>query len=153
MGGFLDSKPSLYGTMKYAGKGLAANQKDMISFLAPLVPMGYYWDREKDMLVNPGKLTPALTHETPWDHAMHGTSKRCGLDHHVLFDIYGVIPHRCLDCWKCCVTIDTFEDLMKVQALQREQAREHNMPCKCGIEVRDYTPKHYGAYYYSDSLD
>jgi hypothetical protein len=31
----------------------------------------------------------------------------------------------------------------------------HNLdlPSKCGIELRDYTPKHYGAYFYCDGFD
>jgi hypothetical protein len=42
---------------------------------------------------------------------------------------------------------------MTVFEMQKQQAAQHKFPCKCGIEVRDYTPKHYGAYYYADSLD
>jgi len=28
-----------------------------------------------------------------------------------------------------------------------------DLPSKCGIELRDYTPKHYGAYFYCDGFD
>jgi hypothetical protein len=35
----------------------------------------------------------------------------------------------------------------------RDLQIEQKVPSKCGIEVRDYTPKHYGGYYYHDSLE
>ncbi|MFA9408743.1 MAG: hypothetical protein ACERKJ_07890, partial [Candidatus Dadabacteria bacterium] len=120
---------------------------DVTRVLAPLQGHGYHWDPSTQTLKNQGVKTIGL--ETPWCHAIGTHTKNCLLDHHIAFKFYKIIPPACLECWKVVATPNTFAQLMQMEKLQRDLT----YPCKCGIELRDYTPKHYGSYFYNDSLD
>jgi hypothetical protein len=147
--GFMSSHPSIYQTMNWKGEAASIVQKDVIAILETVASqLGLYWDADKIRLsrrVDKNQLTV----DTPWCHKDFGSSKRCGFDHHVCFNTFGIIPPRCLECWKTVVTPNTFEELIKLRDLQTQLP----FPCKCGIELRDYTPKFYGGYHYADSYD
>jgi hypothetical protein len=87
--------------------------------------------------------------DTPWIHNHSDSNKDCGLWHNVMFDLYGFIPTPCMECWKLVVSMDTVEQLFDMDEMQRELMEFS----KCGIEVRDYTPRLYGAYFYNSSVD
>jgi len=87
--------------------------------------------------------------DTPWVHNYSDPKKDCGLWHHIMFDLYGFIPTLCMECWKIVVIMDTVEQLFDMDEMQRELGEFS----KCGIEVRDYTPRLYGAYFYNDSIE
>ena len=87
--------------------------------------------------------------DTPWIHNNSDPAKDCGLWHNIMFDLYGFIPTPCMECWKLVVVMDTVEQLFDMDEMQVELG-EYS---KCGIEVRDYTPRLYGAYFYNSSLD
>lgn len=95
------------------------------------------------------RLAIAVGTDTPWHHVKHLTTKKCGVDNHIKFQVFGYIPPRCMECWKVCVTVKTLEDLFKLLEIEKSLERAS----KCGIELRWYTPKLYGGYFYNNSLD
>lgn len=88
--------------------------------------------------------------DTPWVHPRTDPNRDCGLWHGIMFDYYGILPSPCFECWKVVVSPRTLKELFMLLDLQSEYWEG---PCKCGIEVRDYTPRLYGGYFYNDSLD
>lgn len=147
--GFLHSTPKIYGQMRVP-KGSyheKQRQEDYITLFAPLLNMGYTLDPVDGRLKIFGPRN--LAQETPWCHAKGDPTKHCTLDHNILFNVFNIIPPRCLTCWKICVAPNTFHELLQLEQLEKEM----DVPCKCGIEVRDYTPRHYGGYFYTSSLD
>jgi len=86
---------------------------------------------------------------TPWHHVKHCSNKRCALDHEVKFNVLGYIPPKCQECWKVVVSPRTLKELF----LLLEVEKNLQEPSKCGIEMRWYTPKLYGGYFYTNSLD
>lgn len=90
-----------------------------------------------------------IQHTTPWIHAKHLPCMSCYRDHHIKFNFFGYIPPRCMECWKIVVMPRTVAELFELHDLQKEM----NRPSKCGIELRHYTTRMYGGYYYARSLD
>lgn len=148
--GFLSSPAMIYGTMNHKGLLKKMVKEDMSSLFQPLLARGFSWDANMEKLVMPGiKEHRAMLFNTPWCHAKGTPRKHCGLDHQVTFNTWGVIPKRCLSCWKVTVTPNSFKQLMQLEVLQKNM----DVPSKCGIELRDYTPKFYGGYFYNHSID
>lgn len=87
--------------------------------------------------------------QTPWQHVNHLHTKRCSVDHSVKFNALGYIPPRCQECWKVCVTPRTLKELFLLIEVEKDLDRAS----KAGIEMRWYTPKLYGGYFYNNSLD
>jgi hypothetical protein len=146
---FGDSDPRIYQAMKSGGTIQKWANEDYYAMLAPLVggPMNLAWNTETHKLQQSGPR--GLVNNTPWCHMRHAPRKRCGLDHHILFNTWGIIPPKCMECWKVVVSPRTFHELMLLEEV------EHGLqqPSKCGIELRDYTPRFYGGYFYNHSLD
>jgi hypothetical protein len=146
--GFRDSDPRIYKQMRIKGEMGKIAKRDIVSQLKPIENMGFRWNKQ-------GKLSKPIIAEsvmttTPWCHTRHLPSKNCGLDHQITWNAFGIIHPRCMSCWKTVVTPKNFDELMK---WKRVQDSVIPFACKCGIELRDYTPKHYGAYHYANSLD
>jgi len=57
--------------------------------------------------------------------------------------------HAVWSAGKFCITIKNLDDLFKLLSIEKES----NRASKCGIELRWYTPKLYGGYFYNNSLD
>lgn len=87
--------------------------------------------------------------DTPWIHVKHADGKRCNLDHFLLFNYFGFVPRRCMECWKTVVAPRTLRELFQLLDLQKKMG----VPSKCGIEMRPYTDRFYGGYFYSNSLE
>lgn len=148
--GFMDSGPRIYNTMQLEGTIKNWDDNDIYTRLAPLYERGFAWDPKDSRLKN---MAPqAIVANTPWTHGKSIYTKHCGLDHNIMFNTFNIIPPRCLDCWKVCVTLQNFDECVRMEKLQRELATQ-GIPCKCGAEMRDYTPKFFGAYFYTNSLD
>jgi hypothetical protein len=143
---FLQSAPQIYQQMQLEGLAGKWNKRDIYTLLSPLLSAGFQWDLETGTLTQ-GKGT--VQPNTPWVHQREPSCKRCNLDHAILFNTWAIIPPRCLECWKVVVTPKNFSELLELEKLENGM----NRPCKCGIELRDYTPKHYGGYFYNNSLD
>jgi hypothetical protein len=119
---------------------------DIIEKMGSLVANGTYSvDPASGML----KSNMVTATETPWVHVKHAVGKRCTMDHHLLFQCFRIIPKRCMSCWKVVVAPRTFAELMGLLQLQYEL----QVPAKCGIEVRPYTPRLYGGYFYTNSVE
>jgi len=147
--GFLESGSRIYNTIQWGGYANDLAEKDVVSKLKVLTNAGYQWDASKSKLVLPHSWSGMQT-DTPWVHTSVQNCKLCSLDHNVIFNNFGIIPQRCMDCWKICCTIPDFNHLMRMKQMQQNWFVTSS---KCGIELRDYTPKHYGAYFYTGSLD
>jgi hypothetical protein len=122
-------------------------EMDVFKKLSGLAGNGWAWDSGTMTLSQPGPKTMAI--DTPWSHATVSHDKNCNFDHHIAFDKFGIIPPKCLKCWKVCMGLPNFATLMEMENLQNQMP----WPCKCGIELRDYTTKHYGAYFYNNTLE
>lgn len=86
---------------------------------------------------------------SPWVHPVPAQDRNCGLWHFIMFERYGILPSPCFECWKTVVAPRTLKELMALMDLQYQ----YKHPCKCGIEIREYVPRLYGGYFYSNSLD
>lgn len=145
--GFQQSSNMLYNSSTLYGQLKKWTDTDIYRILSPLKKMGYFWSAETHSMKQPNER--GLSAETPWIHAMGSYKKRCFFDHHIMFDMFNIIPPRCQECWKTVATPNTFKQLLEIEDIQSQMG----VPCKCGIELRDYTPKHYGSYFYSNSFD
>jgi len=90
-----------------------------------------------------------------WDHVNPDPERvRCG-KFRMLFEARNIIPSFCLSCWKVCVTPRTLRELFDLRDIQIEMVEENpKCWCKCGIEMRDWTPgKIYGGYFYTNSYE
>jgi hypothetical protein len=147
---FLASGGALYNTMTHKGTLAKWLDDDVNSLLSPLLNCGFVWDANSDMLRRP---TPTdhrkMVFSTPWCHAKGTPRKHCGMDHHITFNNFHIIHPRCLSCWKVVVTPKTFKQLCQLEVTEKNM----NVASKCGIEMRDYTPKFYGGYFYNHSLE
>ncbi len=119
---------------------------DLISKIdEPLRSMGFSLTFEGTYTRN---VHPVGVH-TPWNHVNHLFTKRCAIDHGIKFNSLGYIPPRCQECWKVCVVPRTLKELFLLLEVEKDLDRAS----KCGIEMRWYTPKFYGGYFYNNSLD
>jgi len=146
---YLESGPKIYGTMEWGGIADSIRKRDVIAKLKNIEGLGYKWCSETSTLKMPVTFM-GMTEKSPWVHTNIQNTKRCGMDHNVIFNTYGIIPPRCMECWKVCCSIPDFDHLMKMKKMQEGVT---HISSKCGIELRDYAPKHYGAYFYTGSLD
>jgi len=148
--GILEANPAIYKVMQSPQGGVLFNQLDgdyggKFGFLTD---RGYIFDAKDGRFRIPSDQR-SLLQPTPWCHAKHAPSKHCAFDHNLVFNNFNIIPPRCLQCWKVVATPKTFDELMQLETIQKQM----DVPCKCGIELRDYTPKLYGGYWYNNSLD
>lgn len=111
----------------------------------PLKRAGYYLNYDGVYR----KFATAVGVDTPWHHVKHLRTKKCGLDHNVKFETLGYVPPRCLECWKVVVAPRTLKELFQLLDVEKAIGK----PAKCGIEIRNYTPKYYGGYFYNNSLE
>jgi hypothetical protein len=146
--GFEQAPPYIYETMKVEGKLGELASRDWIGIFAGMSRLGFHWDPTSTTLKQLGAF-PVMQHNTPWCHAATTPGKHCALDHNIIFSNFRIIHPRCQNCWKICMTIENFDHLRQIETMQLEQKKS----AKCGAEMRDYTPKHYGAYWYTESLD
>jgi hypothetical protein len=131
--------------MNWKGQAADWNDYDLPTQLAPLFAQGYHIDHATGMITK----RTAGGWDTPWIYVKSIDSKKCNIDHNIKFNTYKFIPPRCLQCWKVVATPNTFEQLMKLYEVECGM----DVPCKCGIEVRDYTAKSYGGYFYNSSFE
>jgi len=105
-----------------------------------------------------GKLKPVLRgydSVNPWWYAKVFTDRDCVKLKDLYFEHFGIIPSRCLRCWKTVVVTNPNPEKQKVSALfkLRDILHKTGFPCKCGVDVRKYTPNRYSGFIYGDSLE
>jgi len=140
-----NTRPYVEKVRQWGGKAAEWNKLDVISNVEDMLGRGYYIKTDSGMI----GMKKSHGYRTPWIHVKQACSKRCGIDHTIKFEKFGYIPPRCMQCWKVVVMPRTIVELVKLEELERIM----NRPSKCGIEVRNYTPRHYGGYFYNDSLE
>lgn len=139
---------SVFGTRNIAGQYKEWQKLNVIERLEPLLgAAGYYVKRDNGRIGRTMSLGWAW--QTPWLHMKQAHKKRCGLDSHVIFQNYGFITQRCQECWKIVVAPRTLTELFKLKEIEDDLG----LPAKCGIEVREHTPRMYGGYFYTCSLE
>lgn len=119
-------------------------EKDLITPIQHLVANG-------SLTIRDGVITTSVPSEavdTPWHHTV-SADLNCALWHQIMFDIYGLLPSACLQCWKVVFSPQTVEQLFETIKVQEQIGK----PSKCGIEIRPQTDRLYGAYWYNRSLD
>jgi hypothetical protein len=101
----------------------------------------------------------ASTTKTPWLFAKGIKGHLCHLMHGVYYGVFGCVPNGCFKhCWKitaCNKGIKddvvrqlTMKDIMQIEQLQLDM----DVPSKCGMDRRTYSPNLWGAYWYYTSL-
>jgi len=100
-----------------------------------------------------GKITlntsGTLLPSTPWLFIKKDQEKECFTWHTIIFDMLGMMPAPCLNCWKVVVRPRTLREHMQLFEIMKELDR----PSKLGIEVRNEVHGLYGAYFYNNSYE
>ena len=146
--GFESSNPRVYKVMQVEGEMKKIGQKDIHASLHPMLKMGYAWSA--DGKLKKPQIEKWLSFDTPWCNMRQARDKNCNLDWTVCWSTFNFIHPRCMRCWKTVISPKNFDELMTWYKIEHD---EIGFPCKCGIELRDYVPKHYGGYHYASSLE
>lgn len=81
--------------------------------------------------------------DSPWLNTRLAEDRRCKIWGNY-FRLYGLIPRKCHYCFKVVVRLNTLRDLIKMREVQKKL----NFFSKCGLEIREFVPALYGAYWY-----
>jgi len=93
--------------------------------------------------------TVGIDIDTPWIYTNPHPHLFC-MYYQQIFNAYGFIPKKCLDCYKVVVMPRTFHELMQLLYVQELLIEENKKCwCKCGIEIRDTVSRNYGGYFYT----
>lgn len=94
-----------------------------------------------------------LSKNVPWIHNRYLAAEKpmnnCTKAHTYFSQQMNFIHSECHNCWKVVALLNTVEDLMNMEKLQRTMNRQ----AKCGIEARGYVSRLYGAYFYNKTLE
>ena len=123
---------------------LELEKKDWITKLKKLLEhQGGYWLRIED-----GKFVPrfpVVAWDAPWVYVKPDPKARCDIYQRVFFQVLNHIHSHCRDCWKVVVRPRNLVELFDLYELQKEM----DVPCKCGLEVRETVNGLYGGYFYN----
>jgi hypothetical protein len=127
---------------------------DIIEHLRPLWEGAGFKLRESDGKLI-GKSQAAI--EAPWHYIKECWECDCFTWHHVIFEYISkrlvigrkFVPSGCQECFKVVVRPATIKQLFALEKMQIAM----DLPCKCGIEVRNYVHGLYGGYFYTRSLE
>jgi len=145
--GIGEGDPKIYATQQIHGKNREWMEQDVFKRLQGVAAKGFKWDSNGLVLRQMGEMS--MNPNTPWCHAKGHHELRCSVDHHIIWEGFGIITPRCQNCWKVCLGLPDFKSLMRMKEIQEDW----DIAAKCGAEVRDYTPKTYGAYFYNIGID
>lgn len=92
---------------------------------------------------------------SPWYFIRHGLNRDCLKWHDLYFDHFQIIPAACMQCWKVVIYPNEDPGLQRVTDLfkMRDFLILSQMPSKCGIDVRRFTPHRYAGFIYGDSVE
>ena len=123
---------------------------EIIRKLHPITQGDWYWDFTTD------KLTPKFPpHPSPtiWRYGPE-LEFSCTLWKEIMFERVlekKAVPSHCHGCYKVIAKPRTLAELVAIEAFQQTTIGFGRS--KCGLEMRTYTPRLYGAYWYCDGLD
>lgn len=133
-------------------KNMQYNEIQLLNFYNYFKHKGGHWiDIESKELTH----QKHVSWDTPWYHVNPDPERHKCTKLRNLFQAKNFIPSFCLGCWKVCVTPRTLRELFELRDIQLEMVKDNpKCWCKCGIEMRDWTPgKVYGGYFYTNSYD
>jgi hypothetical protein len=92
--------------------------------------------------------------QTPWYFIKRGMFRDCLLWHQIYFEYFNFVPTGCQNCWKCMIVTHTDPSKQTVLDLfkLRDMLVSLNMPSKCGMDIRDFTPHRYAGFVYAESF-
>jgi len=76
-------------------------------------------------------------------------NRKCRLHFTIFFEQMGLLPYRCLDCWKVVIRPRTLKETVELA----EKIYDLGCPYKYGYDTREYTFGGYGIFIYNDSLE
>lgn len=121
---------------------------NLVRIFKPLTgPKGGFHRRLADGKFVPN--LPAMADEAPWVYVKPVEGARCNIYQRVFFQVLGMVPSFCRNCWKVVIKPKTLHDLFTLYEYQRMAG----VPCKCGIERRPTTTSLYGGYFYTRSKE
>ena len=134
-----------------ATKGLGIyselDKRDIIDRLLPTLSRGNYAVKSNGRIES--NASSGVVFNSPWLHQTHAENLNCNLWHFFMFNHYQwFVPSQCQECWKVVVGPRSLSELWKLKDLQWKLG----IPSKAGIEVREYTAKLYGGYFYNKGL-
>ena len=125
-----------------------------VRVLGPVLEdLKWFFDRRLNQYTCQGR--SFLKVDGPWIYTNPHTESACKLYQAIVQSMH-FIPKPCLACWKIVVVPHTLYELFQVYEWQKEFTKGHigkDRFCKCGIETRWWTPRDYGAYFYTDSKE
>jgi len=132
-------------------------RNDVIEWMRPLIDSKTYQVRRSDGKFVMCPVTEA--HTSPWHHINYSVGADCPYLHQQLFNVISArtpagkfIPSRCQACWKIVIRPQNLNQLFALERLLIDL----DLPSKCGIERRSYTPLSkylYGGYIYNSSVE
>jgi len=137
--------------MNYTGNDNLYNEIDLIPGMhrGDMFGPGRYIDTVDQQL---HKFTGIET-DLPWILVNPNPDLYC-MEYRAIFDGFGFIPSKCLQCYKIVVMPRTFHQLMQLLDLMENLSKENpTFWCKCGVERRDFVPRSYGGYFYTKTHD
>lgn len=96
---------------------------------------------------------PAIKTDPTWIYVNPNPKLYC-MEYQAIVKGFGFIPSRCLECYKVVVMPRSFHELMQLYELEQVLVKENpKCWCKCGIEAREFVPRHYGGYFYNKGIE
>lgn len=96
---------------------------------------------------------PAIDIDPGWIYVNPNPDLFC-MEYQAIVKGFGFIPKTCRNCYKVVVMPRSFHELMQLYELEVKMAEENpRCWCKCGIEQRQFVPRNYGGYFYTQGLE
>ncbi len=118
-----------------------------------LASEGWYIDCKTNMYSCAGRVFHSP--DKPWIYVNPQPGAGCPV-YQAIVDGCKFIPTPCLNCWKVVVAPNSLFELMQLYKLQIEFTADRmgtGRFCKCGTEIRPYTHRNYGGYFYCKSQE
>ena len=119
------------------------NFKNIVELLQPVKDSGgWFWNNYGKMERMPVGPMP----ETPWIY--QNMDFQCVKWHEIFFNNVAqksMVHSHCHECFKVVIAPRTVEELIALENWQKTL----DVPCKCGIELRDFVSRLYGGYFYN----
>lgn len=87
--------------------------------------------------------------DSPWIYVKRDPHRRCFIEFQVLFNHMGVLPSRCMNCWKVVAKPKNVHDAVRLLFGMEQR----NWFGKIGFEIRGHVAANWGAYFYNDSYE
>ena len=120
--------------------------KSTVRQLLPLLQEGWSWHHDGKLR----RMDGGQAVDQPWIY--QNLTFQCVLWHKAFFELISgktMVHSHCQDCYKVVIRPRSVQELI---ALEQWQATL-DVPCKCGIELREFVPALYGGYFYCRGVE